>query len=89
MTSVLKVLNRCLVVEFYRQNAGFFGLLFLILFGFIKAGEHIAIGSFLVANPTTLVFLYLAWIAPPGARSNPPLLFRWLYHYQSWHMRHF
>ena len=63
MTSVLKVLNRCLVVEFYRQNAGFFGLLFLILFGFIKAGEHIAIGSFLVANPTTLVFLYLAWIA--------------------------
>jgi len=63
MNAVLKVLSRCLVVEFYKQNAAFFGLLFLVLFGFIKAGEHIAIGSFLVANPSTLFFLYLLWVA--------------------------
>ena len=50
-------------MEFYRQNAAFFGLLFLVLFGFIKASEHIAIGSFLVANPSTLFFLYVLWIA--------------------------
>lgn len=62
MTSVLSVLNRCLAIEFYRQNAGFFGLLILIVFGFIKTSEHVAIGAFLVANPATLLFLYLIWI---------------------------
>ena len=62
MTSVLSVLNRCLAVEFYRQNAGFFGLLILVVFGFIKTSEHLAIGAFLVANPATLLFLYVIWI---------------------------
>lgn len=62
MRSVFKILNRCIVVEFYKQNAAFFGFLFLVLFGFIKGSEHIVIGSFLVANPSTLFFLYLLWI---------------------------
>jgi len=63
MTPILKVLVRTLTVEFYKQNAAFFGLIFLILFGFIKAGEHLAIGAFLVANPSSLIFLYLLCIA--------------------------
>ena len=63
MPSILKVLYKCLIVQFYSQNAAFFGLLFLVFFGFIKSSEHIAIGSFLVANPSTLSFLYLLWIA--------------------------
>jgi hypothetical protein len=63
MASIIKVINRCLAVEFYRQNAAFFGLLFLIIFGFIRASEHVAIGSFLVANPATLLLLYAIWIA--------------------------
>lgn len=60
---IVKIINRCFVIEFYKQNAAFFGLIFLVFFGFIKAGEHIAIGSFLVANPSTLFFLYVLWIA--------------------------
>jgi len=63
MMQIVKIITRCLVVEFYKQNAAFFGLIFLVFFGFIKAGEHIAIGSFLVANPSTLFFLYVLWIA--------------------------
>jgi len=63
MKPILKVLLRCLPIEFYKQNVAFFGLIFLILFGFIKASEHLAIGTFLVANSSTLVFLYLLWIA--------------------------
>lgn len=59
---VLKVFLRCIAVEFYKQNAAFFGLIFLVFFGFIKSSEHIAIGSFLVANPSTLFFLYIIWI---------------------------
>ena len=62
MNPVLKVLFRCIVVEFYKQNAAFFGLNFLVFFGFIKSSEHIAIGSFLVANPSTLFFLYILWV---------------------------
>ncbi len=62
MTSVFHIINRCIVVEFYKQNAAFFGLIFLILFGFIKSGEHIAIGSFLVATPSALYYLYILWL---------------------------
>ena len=63
MKSVIHVINRCLVIEFYKQNAAFFGLILLVLFGFIKSSEHIAIGSFLVANPSALLYLYVLWIA--------------------------
>jgi len=63
MISVFKVINRCVVVEFYKQNVAFFGLIFLVFFGFIKANEHIAIGSFLVANSSTLAYLYILWLA--------------------------
>ena len=57
-----KVLNRCLVVEFYKQNAAFFGLLLLIFFGFIKSSEHLAIGAFIVSNPSALLILFVLWI---------------------------
>lgn len=58
MRPVLNVINRCIVIEFYKQNAAFFGLILLVFFGFIKAQEHIAIGSFLIANPVALFYLY-------------------------------
>ena len=61
MKEAVKVLARCLAVEFYKQNSAFFGLIFLVFFGFIKSQEHIAIGSFLVANPSSLFFLYVLW----------------------------
>jgi hypothetical protein len=62
MKSVYHVIIRCIVIEFYKQNAAFFGLLLLVFFGFIKASEHLALGSFLVASPVTLFYLYALWI---------------------------
>lgn len=62
MTSIFHVINRCVVIEFYKQNAAFFGLILLVFFGFIKASEHIAIGSFLMASPVALFYLYGIWI---------------------------
>lgn len=62
MRPVLNVINRCIVIEFYKQNAAFFGLILLVFFGFIKAQEHIAIGSFLIANPVALFYLYAIWL---------------------------
>lgn len=62
MKPVLKVIIRCIVIEFYKQNAAFFGLILLVFFGFIKAQEHIAIGSFLVSNPVALFYLYAIWL---------------------------
>ncbi len=63
MNVVFKILHRSLVIEFYKQNAAFFGLVFLVFFGFIKSDEHIAIGAFLVGNPETLYFLYILLLA--------------------------
>lgn len=62
MRPVFNVLNRCLVIEFYKQNAAFFSLILLVFFGFIKAPEHIAIGTFLVSSPVTLFYLYAIWL---------------------------
>ncbi len=56
-------MNRSLVLEFYKQNAAFFGLILLVFFGFIKSSEHVAIGTFLIQNPVALILLYLIWIA--------------------------
>lgn len=63
MKPVLKVVQRSLVIEFYRQNAAFFGLILLVFFGFVKSSEHVAIGTFLVGNADSLFFLYVLWIA--------------------------
>lgn len=63
MNTVIKVINRVIVVEFYKQNVAFFALIFFILFGFIRNSEHLTIGSFLVSNPSTLIFLFILWLA--------------------------
>lgn len=63
MKAVFRILHRSLVVEFYKQNAAFFGLILLVLFGFVKSNEHIAIGAFFVGNPEALFFLYIPWLA--------------------------
>jgi hypothetical protein len=61
MKIVIKVMVRSLALEFYRQNAAFFGLLILIFFGFIRGQEHILIGKFLVANPIALPIVLALW----------------------------
>lgn len=62
MTATLKIIHRSLVLEFFKQNAAFFGLILLVFFGFIKSSEHIAIGNFLVNNPEALLFVYALWL---------------------------
>ena len=62
MTAVLKVMHRNLVVEFYKQNAAFFGFVLLVFFGFIRGNEHLAIGHFIVNNPATIFFLFIIWV---------------------------
>jgi len=51
------------VLEFYKQNAAFFGLILLVFFGFIKSSEHVVIGTFLIQYPVALILLYLIWMA--------------------------
>jgi len=63
MGPVTKVIARVIVVEFYKQNAAFFGLILLVLFGFMRSTEHLAIGNFLVAYPSALFFLYGLWLS--------------------------
>lgn len=62
MRAVLKILHRSLVIEFYKHNAAFFGLIILVFFGFIRGNEHLIIGAFLVSNPGALFFLYALWL---------------------------
>ncbi len=62
MSPVTKVIVRVLVVEFYKQNAAFFGLILLVFFGFVRGEEHLAIGNFLASYPSALFFLYGLWL---------------------------
>ena len=62
MKTAIHVVNSCLAVEFYKQNAAFFGLTLLVLFGFIKSSEHLIIGLFLVESPIALLYLFVLWI---------------------------
>ncbi|MDZ7607249.1 MAG: hypothetical protein U5K79_17075 [Cyclobacteriaceae bacterium] len=63
MGPISKVIVRVLVVEFYKQNAAFFGLILLVFFGFVRGEEHLAIGNFLVSYPSALFFLYGLWLS--------------------------
>ena len=51
MKTINQVLVRTLVKEFYRANTGFFLLVLLLGFGFLKTPEHEAIASALAFNP--------------------------------------
>ena len=63
MDPISKVLVRVIAVEFYKQNAAFFGLILLVFFGFVRGEEHLAIGDFLVSYPSALFFLYGLWLS--------------------------
>jgi len=63
MKAVIKILQRSLVLEFFKQNAAFFGFALIVLFGFIRGSEHLIIGKFLVNNHAALMLVYMAWMA--------------------------
>ena len=52
---------KMLVLPFYRAHTGFFILLFLLAFGFIRNTEHLAIATFFSANTQLLLLLMLIW----------------------------
>lgn len=52
---------KMLVLPFYRAHTGFFILLFLLAFGFIRNTEHLAIATYFSANTQLLLLLMLVW----------------------------
>jgi hypothetical protein len=61
MKTIWNVLNKTLVVEFYRQNAGFLFLVILFGFGFLRPEDHIALMRYVFASPFLLVLLWAIW----------------------------
>jgi hypothetical protein len=50
----IHVLNKVLVKEYYRLNAGFFLVIITLAFGFMSGTEHRALAEFFVASPLLL-----------------------------------
>ncbi len=62
MNPVYKVLNRIFVTEFYRANTGFFLVILLLVFGFLKTPEHISIAGALAANSKYYLVVLGLWV---------------------------
>ncbi len=54
MKAILHVVNRCWVAEFYRRNAGFFLLVLLGAFAFLRPLEHITLAKYALQLPLVL-----------------------------------
>jgi hypothetical protein len=50
----VRVLNKILVKEYYRLNAGFFLVIITVAFGFMSGTEHHALAEFFIASPLLL-----------------------------------
>jgi hypothetical protein len=61
MSIILSILQRVLVREFYRANAGLFFLVIGIGAGFMRSNEHIALAEFFSASPTLMLVPILVW----------------------------
>ncbi len=61
MKIILSILNRVLVREFYRANAGLFFLVIGIGAGFMRSYEHIALAEFFSASPALMLIPILVW----------------------------
>lgn len=59
----MKTLFIATVGEFYKQRAGFFLTVVLLAFGFMGAGEHRALASFLASGAVGLAVLLVLWLA--------------------------
>ena len=57
-----QLMVKMLALPFYRSHTGFFVLLYLIGFGFIRNVEHLAIASYFSANTYLLLLLMLLWL---------------------------
>ena len=62
MRVIFSILQRVLVREFYRANAGLFFLVIGIGAGFMRSNEHIALAEFFSASPTLMLIPILVWV---------------------------
>ncbi len=61
MKIIFSILQRVLVREFYRANAGLFFLVIGIGAGFMRSYEHIALAEFFTASPMLMLVPILVW----------------------------
>ncbi|NJM26642.1 MAG: hypothetical protein HC859_15360 [Bacteroidia bacterium] len=61
MKSILPVVLKVLVREFYRANAGFFLLVTGLCFGFLRDVEHMALAQFFAASPVLALIPVAVW----------------------------
>lgn len=61
MIESLTILNRVLVKEFYRLNAGFFLLIITLTFGFMSGIEHRALAEMFVSSWQLLFIPFAVW----------------------------
>ncbi len=61
MSIIISILQRVMVREFYRANAGLFFLVIGIGAGFMRSYEHIALAEFFSASPILMLVPILVW----------------------------
>ncbi len=61
MKIVFSILERVLVREFYRANAGLFFLVIAIGAGFMRSSEHVALAEFFSASPALMLIPISVW----------------------------
>ncbi len=62
MSAISFIMNRILVREFYRANAGLFFLVIGLGAGFMRSIEHIALAEFFVASPALMLVPISVWM---------------------------
>jgi hypothetical protein len=61
VSEIILVLNKVLVKEFYRLNAGFFLVIITLTFGFMSGVEHRALAEFFIASPVIVMIPVTLW----------------------------
>jgi len=59
--ALFRVVQRCLIAEFYRRNAGFLLVVLLLSFGFLSSVEHIALARYAMQLPLVLGVYAALW----------------------------
>lgn len=59
MISVVSILRKTLVVEYYRLNTGFLFLVLMFAFGILRPEDHIALSAYVFASPFLLVLVFV------------------------------
>jgi hypothetical protein len=55
------VLNKTFVIDYYRRNAGFLFLVFMVAFGIMKTNDHTALFPYIMESPLLVGLLFVVW----------------------------